>query len=407
MASKESSKQPASGSKKPGDAQEGDGSGSTKLESMAGYQRYADVKDRYGKMSAKARGVRLHQGPLDLRHSLPARDCTSWVRSDRQYDPYSYFAQPGNKPPPKFPKSNGPPPLWLLPRAKDGKVKSKASEEKDGTGPAKSESPEKPGWDTEHHILFSRMNAEMQSGVREYFDHPKTKGNEGIPRLNERYVMNDRQCGWNDLPDKPGEMRRTLFSNVGPYNLGGCKEQQLPSYWRKIKDWGSYSTPELGQLAISRLDNLPSEKVKKHLLLSLANTPAHEAAEFWRSWADAHTKAENKPDLPAVLDPTKKRWDKNWSVTSSKDNDVMNPRQREYFSVPEGGRGFSSSNPAAAPCRAGTGRATEPPRTKSHSLVHPLSPSAALSMMGASLTKDSSSSPKNSSSRTPKAQAAH
>ncbi|CAE7544028.1 TR1 [Symbiodinium natans] len=49
--------------------------------------KIVEVRDTYGKMSAKARGVRIHTGPLELRKALEPRDTTEWVRSMKQ--PYS------------------------------------------------------------------------------------------------------------------------------------------------------------------------------------------------------------------------------------------------------------------------------------------------------------------------------
>eukprot|EP00931_Biecheleriopsis_adriatica_P104234 TRINITY_DN78928_c0_g1_i1.p1 TRINITY_DN78928_c0_g1~~TRINITY_DN78928_c0_g1_i1.p1 ORF type:complete len:405 (+),score=83.68 TRINITY_DN78928_c0_g1_i1:33-1217(+) len=305
-----------------------------------------EVRDTYGKMAAKTRGVRLHTGPLKLRQSLPARDCTSWVRQDKQYNPYSYFESPANKPTPKPPKPKGPPPLWLPPTGPTGKGAERSS-------PKKTDKPKladfdettlgrKP-WDTDHHIMVSRMNHEVQTGVREYFDVPKRKEGEGIPKMRERYVMNDRQSGWNDLPGMPGEARKTLFDSIGPYNLGGCKVQQLPSYWRKVKDWGSLSTPEMPSLALSGSKSGPGMD-KKSLLQSLANTPGPECVKFWRTWAEngnnfANTvEAEEAESLKSQLT----KWDDSWNITWSQGNDELNQRCREYFSVPFGGTGRST-----------------------------------------------------------------
>eukprot|EP00441_Pelagodinium_beii_P020628 CAMPEP_0197653788 /NCGR_PEP_ID=MMETSP1338-20131121/37135_1 /TAXON_ID=43686 ORGANISM="Pelagodinium beii, Strain RCC1491" /NCGR_SAMPLE_ID=MMETSP1338 /ASSEMBLY_ACC=CAM_ASM_000754 /LENGTH=387 /DNA_ID=CAMNT_0043229031 /DNA_START=49 /DNA_END=1212 /DNA_ORIENTATION=- len=306
-------------------------------------QVFIEVRDTYGRMSAKSRGVRLHTGPLKLRHSMPARDCTSWVHDDKQYSPYSYFENPLNKPAPLPAKSKGPPPLWLPPRSK---ARSQpASPTKGGKGSKKSvlgEIQAKP-WDTEHHVMVSRMNDEVQVGVREYFDVPKRKEGEGIPKLRERYVMNDRQAGWNDEPDALGEMRRTLFNNAGPYNLGGCKQQQLPSWWRKIKDWGSYSYSEMPNLRTSTSE---APVAQKSLLASLANTPGHKSAEFWRGFAESGNnfarvmESEDAEEFKSRLE----KWDNNWHICSS-GNDEVNQRNREYFSVPEGGNGRQTEQP--------------------------------------------------------------
>eukprot|EP00930_Biecheleria_cincta_P036869 TRINITY_DN25271_c0_g1_i1.p1 TRINITY_DN25271_c0_g1~~TRINITY_DN25271_c0_g1_i1.p1 ORF type:complete len:419 (-),score=82.95 TRINITY_DN25271_c0_g1_i1:178-1434(-) len=342
-----------------------------KVSNPAQLKAYFEVKDTYGRVSAKARGDTLHNGPLKLRRSLAPRDCTSWVREDKQYNPYSYFESPANKATPVPPKSKGPPPLWLLPHDKDGRVKAKSqpaspsghqgSSKKSGSGKSGGllgVNQQKP-WDTEHHIMVSRMNSEVQVGVREYFDVPKRKESEGIPKMRERYVMNDRQAGWNDEPDEPGLGRRTLYNNCGPYNVGGCKQQQLPSWWRKIKDWGSYSYPELPSHALSGSKNYSNDKTaeEKAMLYALANAPPGKSAEFWRGWANEHNnfakevKQELETDLKTRLQP----WDNAWNITYSKGNDEVNPRDREYFSV-----------------SGGIGRMTPGPRTPSSIKTNPL-----------------------------------
>jgi len=309
---------------------------------------FIKVRDTYGKMSAEARGTRLHTGPLKLRQSMPPRDCLSWVHHDKQYNPYSSFENSSNKAPPMVPKSKGPPPLWLPPRAKaPRKAQSQpASPAKDAKGSKKKsvlgEIEAKP-WDTEHHIMVSRMNDEVQVGVREYFGVPKRKDGEGMPKLRERYVMNDRQAAWNDEPDKPGEMRRTLFNNAGPYNLGGCKQQQLPSWWRKIKDWGSYSHAEMPNLRTSMSESAIGQK---SLLASLANTPGHKSAEFWRGFAETGNNFARvmESDDAEQFKSRLEKWDNQWHICST-GNDEANQRNREYFSVPEGGNGRQTEQP--------------------------------------------------------------
>ncbi|CAJ1351120.1 unnamed protein product [Effrenium voratum] len=203
----------------------------------------------------------------------------------------------------------------------------------------------RPPWDEEHHIMVSRMNGEMQSGAREYFDKPKRKEGEGIPKTREQYVMNDRQAGWNDEPGRPGEMRKTLFNNVGSFNIGGCKDHQLPSYWRKIKDWGSLSSPAMPTIDL-RCKTQPHGQPplghdKRTFFQALANTPGREATAFWRSWADLSSK---KPEAS----PKRSRWNNSWQASWAQANEDMNWRCREYFSVPLGGTGRSmpSSSPS-------------------------------------------------------------
>jgi len=321
-------------------------------------------KETYASMSAKARGTKIHNGPLELRKALPDRDCTSWVREDKQYSPYSYFENPTNKPSPMPKKSKGPPPLWLPPRAKDPPLKKDkkligedglplGAEAIAGEDEADNESMDtlskppgaglvdRPPWDSEHHIMFSRMNHEVQVGVREYFDKPVKKEGEGVPKVRELYTMNDRQCGWNDEPAPFGEYRRTLYDNIGQ-----SKDQQLPSYWRKIKDWGSYTSPD-PKLSLTQTGR-PIEKPtadRQALLKALADTPARETKQFWQGWAENKAGANALPPKNRYEQP--KGWDNRWNVCPSKGNDEINPRRREYFSVPQGFTGMHTEAPRA------------------------------------------------------------
>ncbi|CAE7028129.1 TR1, partial [Symbiodinium sp. CCMP2456] len=125
--------------------------------------KIVEVRDTYGKMSAKARGVRIHNGPLELRKALPSRDTTEWVRSAKQ--PYSTLE--ALDPTPKPPPSSGPPPLWL-PTTLKGQAKKKVErhgdKDKDGKQKSLADYDEttlfRRPWDTEHHIMVSRMNDE-------------------------------------------------------------------------------------------------------------------------------------------------------------------------------------------------------------------------------------------------------
>lgn len=298
---------------------------------------YGEACTTLASMTAKARGVKLHPGPLKLRKSLPSRDCTSWVRDDHQYDPYWSGDKTEVKP---REKKAVPLPLWLPPSAKEREA-------------AAAQPKEVPPWDAEHHVMYSRMNSELQQGFRQYFDKPKRKEGEGIPKMRERYAMNDRQAGWLDDPAPLGESRRTLFDNIGPYNLGGCKQHQMPSYWRKIKDWSCYdSTPDLPVV------QKPPEDAdqKKGLLMALADMPAAQARAFWKGWLEAKAAAKAQAKGEQVPEPTPEEWDERWNVIWSRANQDINPRQREYFSVPFGANG----------------QATEKPRSKTVILKHPL-----------------------------------
>mmetsp|Transcript_124579 Transcript_124579/g.265693 ORF Transcript_124579/g.265693 Transcript_124579/m.265693 type:complete len:379 (-) Transcript_124579:56-1192(-) len=301
--------------------------------------RYESAQGAYAMMSAKARGATVHPDSVKLRKSLQPRDCVSWVHENKQYSPYSYFESPNNAASPKLEKSKGPPALWLPPRSKDASKSSSkgASSSSPAKGTSSAKLMERLPWDTEHHIMHSRMNQEVQVGVREYFDKPVRKEGEGVPKVRERYAMCDRQMGWNDEPAPLGEYRRTVFDNVGPYNIGGCKEQQLPSYWREIKDWRSYSMPDLDAEAFGGRSKTEDER---KLLLTLADTPADKTKVFWRGWARATTKPGSFPP-----EGPPRGWDNRWNVTWSKDNECMNARNREYFSVPRGKQGKSTEAP--------------------------------------------------------------
>merc|ERR1719321_1637407 len=122
--------------------------------------------------------------------------------------------------------------------------------------------------------MVSQANHEVQVYTREYFDKPKRKEGEGIPKVRELYAMNDRQMGWHDLPNPNSGFRRTNLDWVGPYNVGGPKEQQMVSYWRKTvgRKIGSLSSPDmratfggvskapLEQSVLERLAQMPAKK---------------------------------------------------------------------------------------------------------------------------------------------------
>lgn len=328
----------------------------------------SETQATYGTMSAKARGAKIHGGPLELRHSLPGRDCTSWVRANKQYAPYTILDNPNNKAQPKPKKSKGPPALWLPSRAKDVKGARGALIGDDGhdTLPLGAEAGgdedsipevlaveepahgsallERPPWDSEHHVMFSRLNHEVQQNCREYFDKPVRREGEGIPKVRERYAMNDRQCGWNDEPGPLGEYRRTLYDNIGPYNIGGCKEHQLPSYWRKITDWTAFVEDDL-KLSVTKSGKPKDKQIdptdKFALLKSVADLPADKAVEFWRGWAEHKSGKNALPPKNRFEAP--QGWDNRWNVCWSRANETVNQRQREYFSVPQGATGLATS----------------------------------------------------------------
>lgn len=311
----------------------------------------SDSKAAYSTMSSKGRGESCHKGSPGPQKTRELRDCTAWFREDKQYHPHSTFESPGNGPKPKAKRSGVPPPLWLPqdPRAPAPKNRSKtlatgvdhlplgaeAGEDAADIEPVKSGVglEDRAPWDTEHHIMHSRMNHEVRAGTREYFDRAVKKEGVGVPKVREQYIMNDRQCCWNDEPAPMGESRHTMWDNIGL-----PRDQQLPSYWRKVGDWKSFSTPDL-HISVSR-DGKPKEKppsARKAMLLALADLPADQSKEFWKGWMEQKT---GKGELPPPNRWDKPfGWDDRWNVGPSKGNHELNPRLREYFAVTQGANG--------------------------------------------------------------------
>jgi hypothetical protein len=203
----------------------------------------------YGPLGSHARGVKIHTGPLKLRSSKKPPYRTGWVHGDKQYDPYITFSaeQPSVK------KSGGPPKLWIPkelrePKKKDdpesgGKLAYTHQDIKDSHKILAG----RPRWDTEHHVMVSRQNPEVQKFVREYFDKPIRKESEGVPKVRELYSMNDRQSGWWDEASPLGDMKHTYLDALLPWNVGGPAVAQKPSYWRKVAEKGTASMPTLGE----------------------------------------------------------------------------------------------------------------------------------------------------------------
>lgn len=202
----------------------------------------------YGPTGAHARGVKIHSGPLKLRAAKKPPYRTGWVHSDKQYDPYITFSEVK----PEEKKSGAPPKLWFPkelhePKTKDDKNSGpKLAYTDDDLKVSHRALAGRPRWDTEHHIMISQANSEVQKFVREYFDKPMRKESEGIPKVRELYSMNDRQCGWWDEASPLGMAKHTYLDNVGPWNVGGPQSQK-PSYWRKIAERGTASMPTLGE----------------------------------------------------------------------------------------------------------------------------------------------------------------
>mmetsp|Transcript_19585 Transcript_19585/g.45543 ORF Transcript_19585/g.45543 Transcript_19585/m.45543 type:complete len:460 (-) Transcript_19585:203-1582(-) len=288
-------------------------------------ERHNVASELYKPASCTNRGLSIHNGPVQRLPSNPqaSRDCHEWMRSDKQYSPYSYFESSQskarfeemkkNKKPASVYSETGSAVFFPMRRwdqrsprksrtEKDGDRKSEGGKSSkgeksaqgtelgEGLGPPAEKAPasseqevkEKPRWDTEHHIMVSRMNHEVRPGEREYFDQPKAKESEAAPRIRQEYVMHDRQCKWNDEPTAEVSARRTCFHWVAPHNVGGPKVLQLPSYWRTVKDWRSMSEPGL---QMSRTSSRTPAERKKHFLEAVADMPPDEAVRFWRGWS--------------------------------------------------------------------------------------------------------------------------
>eukprot|EP00928_Gymnodinium_smaydae_P002221 TRINITY_DN10784_c0_g1_i3.p1 TRINITY_DN10784_c0_g1~~TRINITY_DN10784_c0_g1_i3.p1 ORF type:complete len:284 (-),score=62.91 TRINITY_DN10784_c0_g1_i3:402-1253(-) len=222
------------------------------------------------------------------------------------------------------------------------------------------EKEEKEPWDTEHHIKPSQANHEVQVYCREYFDKPKRKEGEGIPKVRELYSMNDRQCGWHDLPNPNSGFRRTHLDWVGSYNVGGPKEQQMPSYWRKMAGKKVSSEPNL-RATFGGVSKAPLEQ---NILERLAQMPAAKSSEFWREWVEhglpdpvedvpEDDRADDNPKPPPRPRKSKKppepkaTWNERWSVTHSKDNQSMCKGHAQYFTSAQFLSGAEVGHPGA------------------------------------------------------------
>lgn len=255
---------------------------------------YETLKGRHDWLR-KSRSENLLTGAPPL-----VEERTRWIIEDRLHHPYNAGDHPDNKPKP-LPKRNPvPPPIWYPTRGRQTKAEPLGS-----TVSLDDTRHKRVPWDAEHHIKPSKANSEVQVGCREYFDRPLQKENDGVPKVLEVYQFNDRIGVWDDRPvprvtREPADryaakgFRRTIFTQIGPFNLGGCKDQQMVSYWRKnVGKQDAYSLS-------------PSKTPRQHapdesLCARLAVWNAPEAADYWREWSDC-----SKQRLP----PAKKEKDK-------------------------------------------------------------------------------------------------
>lgn len=337
----------------------------------------------YGPTGAHARGVRIHNGPLTLRGAYPPDAARlSWIHDDKKYDPYLVFSAEQ----PKVEKSTVNHKLWLPRELHEPKKKGKKN-----SGPkytytdkdmkkSQKKLAERPRWDTEHHIMVSQANPEVQKFVREYFDKPLRKESQGVPKVRELYTMNDRQMGWWDEPSPLGDPKHTYLDVLGPWNVGGPREQQKVSYWRTVLE-KSQSAPAL-KTSIS--------DSRSHLTLTerLADVSAPQATQFWRDWVDLSKKrlptapeenmkgkkkkygkrggwpspeggagpqgdatvqaAATLPTMrPRSPDKKDREWNNRWHVCVSKDNPNLAMGHRQFFSSAQFLSGQEVGHPGA------------------------------------------------------------
>lgn len=323
----------------------------------------------YQPLGAHARKTRIHNGPVVLRDAMAPPERSGWVFSDKQYSPYIVFSDET----PPVPKSAGPPKLWLPKELHEPKKRGKKNSgpkytyTKKDIKDSQAKLAERPRWDSEHHIMVSQANPEVQKFVREYFDKPVRKESEGIPKVRELYSMNDRQMGWWDEASPLGEAKHTYLDNCLPWNVGGPKDGQKVSWWRRVVE-KSASAPVI---------KTSINDSRSHLTLTerLADVKAPQATAFWREWVDASKKrlpsaeedfprkgkkgkkpqrggwpAPNSPsdaanetlDAAATMPPmsmssTAKKtkepveWNNRWSVCVSKDNPNLAMGHRQFF----------------------------------------------------------------------------
>lgn len=222
-------------------------------------------------------------------------------------------------------------------------------------------------WDGEHSTMESRSNEFIQTHTREYFDKPKRRENEGVPKVRELYSMNDRQCGWSDEPNQSVGFRRTFLDWVSD-----PKEQQKPSWWRQtVRTGASCNAPPLTEDDVEFSPTLSKPALEQSVLERLAQMPASQSSEFWRGWAEhgipkkaipeallkgksakqvaeltktistapaaatvlpPSPKGSSKPKVFKIGDKEMPEWDDRWYITHSKDNERLCKGHAQYFS---------------------------------------------------------------------------
>jgi len=345
---------------------------------------YEVASSLYATTGAHARGVKIHRGPLTLRDAKKPPNRTGWVTDNKANNPYLQFSAET----PLVPKSKGPPKLWFPKQMEEPKKKGPKTDPAVMRSGPKYEYTEKdikrshkklagrPRWDTEHSVMVSQSNHEVQKFVREYFDHPIRKESEGVPKVRELYTMNDRQSGWWDEPSPLGDPKHTYLDTMGPHNVGGCKEQQKVSYWRQaLKKSASAPVVKLS------LKETAEKRSGMSLPERLAEMPPAQATQFWREWVDLSknrlptppeerkSKRKGKPKrggwpspdspesnaaktLPLMMVGSPKttgreEWNTRWGVTASKDNDHLAKGHCQYFSSAQFLSGAEIGHPGA------------------------------------------------------------
>lgn len=171
-----------------------------------------------------------------------------------------------------------------------------------------------------------------------------------------------------------GEPKHTYLDNCLPWNVGGPKDGQKVSWWRRVVE-KSQSMPAV---RTSITDS------RSHLSLTerLADVPAPQATQFWRDWVELSKKRlptapeetlrknrrgktpkrggwpspsdqDDEPDAAATMPAParekeeKPEWDNRWSVCVSKDNPNLMNGHKQFFSSAQFLSGAETGHPGA------------------------------------------------------------
>jgi hypothetical protein len=356
-----------------------------------------EVLETYDRLHGRQSWLRTSRSEGLLTKAPPVvEERTRWIEEDRMHHPYSWFDNVKNPPKPIAKKRGVPPALWCPVRARDPpKEKASPSKSLEETRHMRK------SWNTEWHVPDSKANHEIQQNCRAYFDRPLKDENEGIPKVRQVYQMNDRVVSWNEDPvDKVTKLpvdraavkgfRRTYVDQSGPWNTGGIKDFQLPSYWRNTM--GQKSAKEVSASKTVPQHLMPrsmSSGDVEHpdLCARLARFNAPEAVRYWRVWSEVskhrlpskekkkkkknhktqkkHKKKTKKKDdsdsdtekdtekedekpqdgKPKPKTPGRRKWDERFGVILSKDNDNLSKGHRQYFSGNQFLSGYELGHP--------------------------------------------------------------